>query len=107
MAADKASTERRPKESAAASPARPISAPLLGVSGQSSREATLDESVFGSDVKAHLVPEAVRADLTAARAGAPPPNSRGPVAGGRGKPWRQKGTGRARAGTIRAPQWVG
>jgi len=108
MAADKASTgRRRPKESAAASPARTISAPLLGVSGQSSREATLDESVFGSDVKPHLVHEAVRADLNARRAGTQSAKSRGLVAGGRGKPWRQKGTGRARAGTIRAPQWVG
>ena len=107
MAADKASTERRPKESAAASPARTISAPLLGVSGQSSREATLDESVFGSDAKPHLVHEAVRAELNARRAGTQSDKSRGLVAGGRGKPWRQKGTGRARAGTIRAPQWVG
>src|SRR5436190_21067444 len=107
MAADKASTERRPKESAAASPARTISAPLLGVSGQSSREATLDESVFGSDAKPHLVHEAVRAELNARRAGTQSAKSRGLVAGGRGKPWRQKGTGRARAGTIRAPRWVG
>jgi large subunit ribosomal protein L4 len=82
-------------------------APLLGISGASSREATLDETVFGSDVKPHLVHEAVRAELNARRAGTQSAKSRGLVAGGRGKPWRQKGTGRARAGTIRAPQFTG
>ena len=82
-------------------------APLLGVTGQSSREKALDEGVFGSDVKPHLVHEAVRAELNAKRAGTQAAKSRGLVAGGRGKPWRQKGTGRARAGTIRAPQFTG
>ena len=82
-------------------------APLLGISGKSSKEATLDEGVFGSDVKPHLVHEAVRADLNARRAGTQSAKSRGLVAGGRAKPWRQKGTGRARAGTIRAPQFMG
>ena len=82
-------------------------APLLGISGSSSREASLDEGVFGSDVKPHLVHEAVRAELNARRAGTQAAKSRGLVAGGRGKPWRQKGTGRARAGTTRAPQWTG
>ena len=82
-------------------------APLLGISGQSSREATLDEGVFGSEAKPHLVHEAVRAELNARRAGTQSTKSRGLVAGGRAKPWRQKGTGRARAGTIRAPQFTG
>ena len=82
-------------------------APLLGVTGQSSREKALDEGVFGSDVKPHLVHEAVRAELNAKRAGTQAAKTRGLVAGGRGKPWRQKGTGRARAGTIRAPQFTG
>jgi len=82
-------------------------APLLGVTGQSSREKALDEVVFGSDVKPHLVHEAVRAELNERRAGTQSAKSRGFVAGGRGKPWRQKGTGRARAGTIRAPQFTG
>jgi large subunit ribosomal protein L4 len=82
-------------------------APLLGITGKSSREASLDEGVFGSDVKPHLVHEAVRAELNARRAGTQAAKSRGLVAGGRGKPWRQKGTGRARAGTIRAPQFTG
>lgn len=82
-------------------------APLLGISGKSSKEATLDEVVFGADVKPHLVHEAVRAELNARRAGTQSAKTRGLVAGGRGKPWRQKGTGRARAGTTRAPQWTG
>jgi large subunit ribosomal protein L4 len=82
-------------------------APLLGISGSSSREATLDEGVFGAEVKPHLLHEAVRAELNARRAGTQSAKSRGLVAGGRGKPWRQKGTGRARAGTIRAPQFTG
>jgi large subunit ribosomal protein L4 len=82
-------------------------APLLGISGKSSREATLDDGVFGTEVKPHLVHEAVRAELNARRAGTQSAKTRGLVAGGRAKPWRQKGTGRARAGTIRAPQFVG
>ena len=51
--------------------------------------------------------ETVRAELNARRAGTRAAKSRGLVAGGRSKPWRQKGTGRARAGTIRAPQFTG
>jgi large subunit ribosomal protein L4 len=82
-------------------------APLLDASGKSSKDVTLDEGVFGTDVKAHLVHEVVRAVLNARRAGTRAAKSRGLVAGGRAKPWRQKGTGRARAGTIRAPQFTG
>jgi large subunit ribosomal protein L4 len=68
---------------------------------------TLDEGVFGAEVKAHLVHEAVRAEQNALRAGTAATKSRGLVSGGRSKPWRQKGTGRARQGTIRAPQFAG
>jgi large subunit ribosomal protein L4 len=63
--------------------------------------------VFGGEVKPHLVHEVVRAELNARRAGTRGTKSRGLVAGGRAKPWRQKGTGRARAGTTRAPHWTG
>jgi large subunit ribosomal protein L4 len=63
--------------------------------------------VFGADVKPHLVHEAVRAELNASRAGTRGAKSRGLVSGGRSKPWRQKGTGRARAGSTRAPHWTG
>ena len=82
-------------------------APLLDVSGKKSKDVTLDEGVFGADVRPHLVHETVRAELNARRAGTRGAKSRGLVAGGRAKPWRQKGTGRARAGTIRAPQFTG
>jgi large subunit ribosomal protein L4 len=82
-------------------------APVLDAAGKKSKDATLEEAVFGADVKPHLVHEAVRAELNADRAATRAFKSRGLVAGGRGKPWRQKGTGRARAGTTRAPQWTG
>jgi large subunit ribosomal protein L4 len=67
----------------------------------------LDRDVFAAEVKSHLVHETVRAELNALRAGTRGAKSRGLVAGGRSKPWRQKGTGRARAGTTRAPHWTG
>jgi large subunit ribosomal protein L4 len=82
-------------------------APLLQTDGKAGKQVTLEESIFGAEVKPHLVHEAVRAELNAARAGTRAAKSRGLVAGGRAKPWRQKGTGRARAGTIRAPQFTG
>jgi large subunit ribosomal protein L4 len=80
---------------------------LLDASGKASKQVTLEESIFGAEVKPHLVHETVRAELNAHRAGTRAAKSRGMVSGGRAKPWRQKGTGRARAGTIRAPQFTG
>jgi large subunit ribosomal protein L4 len=82
-------------------------APLLDVSGKKSKDVTLTADVFAVEVKPHLIHETVRAEAAAARAGTQAAKSRGLVAGGRAKPWRQKGTGRARAGTTRAPQWTG
>jgi large subunit ribosomal protein L4 len=80
-------------------------APLLGASAK--KDVTLEEAVFAADVKLHVVHETVRAELNADRRGTRAAKSRGLVAGGRSKPWRQKGTGRARAGTTRAPHWTG
>jgi len=80
-------------------------APVLG--GAKQQEVSLEASVFAVEVKPHLLHETVRAELNAARAGTRGAKSRGLVAGGRSKPWRQKGTGRARAGTTRAPHWTG
>jgi large subunit ribosomal protein L4 len=77
------------------------------VGGATAKDVTLDEAIFGAEVKPHLVHETVRAELNARRAGTRGAKTRGLVAGGRAKPWRQKGTGRARAGTIRAPQFTG
>jgi large subunit ribosomal protein L4 len=82
-------------------------APMLDGAGKKSKDVTLTAEVFGADVKPHLIHETVRAEAAAARAGTQAAKSRGLVAGGRAKPWRQKGTGRARAGTTRAPQWTG
>jgi large subunit ribosomal protein L4 len=82
-------------------------APLLDSAGKKSKDLTLEESIFGAEVKPHLVHETVRAELNADRAGTRAAKSRGLVRGGRAKPWRQKGTGRARAGTTRAPHWTG
>jgi large subunit ribosomal protein L4 len=82
-------------------------APLLDATGKKSKDVTLTADVFAAEVKPHLIHETVRAEAAAARAGSQSAKSRGLVAGGRSKPWRQKGTGRARAGTTRAPQWTG
>jgi large subunit ribosomal protein L4 len=73
----------------------------------STKSVTLEEGVFAAEVKPHLVHETVVAEQNEARAGTRGAKSRGMVAGGRAKPWRQKGTGRARAGTTRAPHWTG
>jgi len=80
-------------------------APVLGAA--SAKDVSLDEAVFGVEIKPHLVHEAVRAELNEHRQGTRAAKSRGLVSGGRSKPWRQKGTGRARQGTTRAPQWKG
>jgi len=80
-------------------------AQLLGGSG--TKDVALEEAIFAAEVKPHLVHETVRAEQNARRAGTRAVKSRGLVSGGRSKPWRQKGTGRARQGTIRAPHFSG
>ncbi len=82
-------------------------APLLDSAGKKSKEVTLEADVFGVELKPHLVHETVRAEMNAARSGTHAAKNRALVSGGRAKPWRQKGTGRARAGTSRAPHWTG
>ncbi len=82
-------------------------APLLDAAGKKAKDVTLEESVFAAEVKPHVLHETVRAEQNAKRAGTRGLKSRGLVSGGRAKPWRQKGTGRARAGTTRAPHWTG
>jgi large subunit ribosomal protein L4 len=78
-------------------------APILGGSGT----ATLDDTAFGADFKGPLVHESVRAEMAARRQGTQKAKTRGEVRGGGAKPWRQKGTGRARAGSSRSPVWTG
>ena len=82
-------------------------APVLDPSGKKAKDVSLAEAVFSVEVKPHLVHEVVRAEAAAARAGTRAAKNRALVSGGRSKPWRQKGTGRARAGSTRAPQWTG
>ena len=77
------------------------------VLGGKAGDVALDAAVFEAEVKPHLVHETVRSELNAARRGTRAAKSRGLVSGGRSKPWRQKGTGRARQGSTRAPQWTG
>jgi large subunit ribosomal protein L4 len=82
-------------------------APMLNGSGKKTKDVTLEGAVFAAEVKPQLIHETVRAESAAARSGSQATKSRGLVSGGRAKPWRQKGTGRARAGTTRAAQWTG
>ena len=73
----------------------------------SSKKASLDDVAFGASFNESLVHESVRAELAARRRGTHATKSRGEVRGGGAKPWRQKGTGRARAGSTRSPLWTG
>ena len=68
---------------------------------------SLSEACFGQERNDALVHEVVKSELAARRQGTSSAKTRGLVSGGRSKPWRQKGTGRARAGTTRASQWTG
>ena len=67
----------------------------------------VNDSVFGSDYNETLVHQLVTAYMAGGRSGTKAQKNRSAVRGGGAKPWRQKGTGRARAGTIRSPIWVG
>lgn len=79
------------------------------IHSESGGESTVDlpPEVFGAPVRRSLLFEAVRAFLARQRAGTHATKTRGEVSGGGKKPWRQKGTGRARAGSTRSPLWVG
>ena len=70
-------------------------------------DVTLDDTAFGAKFNGPLVHESVRAELNAKRQGTSSTKTRGEVRGGGAKPWRQKGTGRARAGSSRSPIWTG
>ena len=75
----------------------------LGAQGK----VDLPDEVFGEPFHRGVVYEAVRSEQLARRRGTAATRSRGEVSGGGSKPWRQKGTGRARAGSTRAPNWTG
>lgn len=80
---------------------------VLDVEGKKVETAELPEQYFGRDVNVPLIHQVVKAQLAASRAGTAKAKTRGEVSGGGKKPWRQKGTGLARQGSIRAPQWTG
>jgi large subunit ribosomal protein L4 len=80
---------------------------VYNTQGEVVRQAELPEAVFGVDVKESLLHEVVRYQLARRRQGTAHTKNRAAVRGGGRKPWRQKGTGRARAGTIRSPLWRG
>jgi large subunit ribosomal protein L4 len=71
----------------------------------SKEKIAVSDAVFGADYKESLVHQLVTAYMAAGRAGTKAQKNRSAVSGGGAKPWRQKGTGRARAGTIRSPLW--
>lgn len=71
------------------------------------KKATLDEAVFGIEPNQAVLHQVVTAQLAARRAGTQSTKTRAEVRGGGAKPWKQKGTGRARQGSIRSPQWRG
>lgn len=80
---------------------------ISNLDGAATGNVELSETVFGVDFKEPLIHQVVVAHLAAARSGTSAQKNRSAVAGGGSKPWRQKGTGRARAGTIRSPLFRG
>jgi len=84
-----------------------IKAPVFANDGTPKGEMTLDPSIFGREPNIPLMHQVVTAQLAGARAGTASTKTRAEVRGGGRKPWRQKGLGRARHGSIRSPQWSG
>jgi large subunit ribosomal protein L4 len=80
---------------------------VLNSNGKKAGSVELPDEVFGVQVNVPVMHRVVRAQLAAARAGTHSTKTRSEVRGGGAKPWRQKGTGRARQGSRRAPQWTG
>jgi large subunit ribosomal protein L4 len=83
------------------------SADVRSISGGATRSIDLDPAVFGVQPNVPLLHQVVTAQLAAARAGTQSTKTRAEVRGGGAKPWKQKGTGRARQGSSRAPHWAG
>ncbi len=77
------------------------------LSGSASGSVDLDEETFGIEANIPLMHQVVNAQLAARRAGTHSTKTRNEVRGGGAKPWKQKGTGRARAGSTRSPIWIG
>lgn len=79
---------------------------VYNIEGKEVGKIDLSDAVFGVEVNEHLVHMAVVSQLANNRQGTQKAKTRSEVSGGGRKPWRQKGTGRARQGSIRAPQWI-
>ncbi len=80
---------------------------VYNMQGKQVEELELNDSIFGVEVNEHLLHRAVVTQLANKRQGTQSALTRAEVRGGGAKPWRQKGTGRARQGSIRSPQWTG
>ena len=80
---------------------------IVDKANQSVGEVTLSSAVFEREVRAEILHQVVRAQLAAKRKGTVGVKNRALIRGGGRKPWRQKGTGRARAGSVRSPIWTG
>ncbi len=84
-----------------------MSKEILSTNGEKLGEITLEKSVFGVEPNLHVMHLALRRQLNNARQGSACAKTRAEVAGGGRKPWKQKGTGRARAGSLRSPLFAG
>jgi large subunit ribosomal protein L4 len=84
-----------------------LKAPLFSADGAAKGDITLDSDLFGIEPNMSVMHQVVTAQLAGARRGTASTKTRAEVRGGGRKPWRQKGLGRARQGSIRAPHWVG
>ena len=80
---------------------------LRNASGAEAGTVELDDAIFGIEPNVPVMHQVVTAQLAARRSGTQSTRTRAEVAGGGAKPWKQKGTGRARQGSIRSPQWKG
>lgn len=87
--------------------AQPLRVPVLSPEQEPVSEIELPASIAAQPLREHLLYEVVKMQLANRRAGTAATKTRGKVRGGGKKPWRQKGTGRARAGSSRSPLWVG
>jgi large subunit ribosomal protein L4 len=85
----------------------PGGASATGPAPRAAKQVKLDDGAFGARFSGPLVHQSVRAEQAARRRGTAATKTRGMVSGGGAKPWRQKGTGRARAGSNRSPIWTG
>src|SRR5438034_8704135 len=84
-----------------------VTLPVVSQSRAPAGQVEVPAAVVAGPLREHLLHAAVQSQLAARRAGTAATKTRGFVSGGGKKPWRQKGTGRARAGSIRSPLWAG